>query len=96
MEERPSRRPQADIIRLLLTDCRKSEILTLRWSEVDGDMLRLAEAKTGPCTVWLSDAASAVMHPPAANDERLRLSLAKGRGKAAVPQSRSRCLAGLG
>ena len=62
VEERPSRRPQADVIRLLLlTGCRKSEILTLRWSEVDGDMLRLAEAKTGPRTVWLSEAAQAVI-----------------------------------
>ena len=62
VEERPSRRPQADIIRLLLlTGCRKSEIVTLRWSEVDGDTLRLAEAKTGPRTVWLSEAAQAVI-----------------------------------
>ncbi len=62
MEKRPSRHPQADIIRLLLlTGCRKSEILTLRWSEVDGAMLRLAEAKTGPRTVWLSEAAQAVI-----------------------------------
>ena len=62
VEERPSRRPQADAIRLLLlTGCRKSEILTLRWSEVDGDVLRLAEAKTGPRTVWLSGAAQAVI-----------------------------------
>ena len=62
VKERPSRRPQADVIcLLLLTGCRKSEILTLRWSEVDGDMLRLAEAKTGPRTVWLSKAAQAVI-----------------------------------
>ena len=62
VEKRPSCRPQADIIRLLLlTGCRKSEILTLRWSEVDGDMLRLAEAKTGPRTVWLSEAAQTVI-----------------------------------
>ena len=62
VEERPSRRPQADIIRLLLlTGCRKSEILTLRWSEVDGDVLRLASAKTGPRMVWLSEAAQAVI-----------------------------------
>ena len=60
--ERPSRRAQADVIRLLLlTGCRKSEILKLRWSEVDGDVLRLAEAKTGPRTVWLSEAAQAVI-----------------------------------
>ena len=62
VEERPSRRPQADIIRLLLlTGCRKSEILTLRWPEVDGDMLRLAKTKTGPRTVWLSKAAQALI-----------------------------------
>jgi len=62
VQERPSRRPQADIIRLLLlTGCRKSEILTLRWSEVDGGVLRLASAKTGPRTVWLNEAAQAVI-----------------------------------
>ena len=62
VKERSSRRPQADVIRLLLlTGCRKSEILTLKWSEVDGDVLRLAGAKTGPRTVWLSEAAQAVI-----------------------------------
>ncbi len=62
VEKRPSRLPQADVVRLLLlTGCRKSEILTLRWSEVDSDMLRLAEAKTGPRTVWLSEAAQAII-----------------------------------
>ncbi len=62
VEERPSRRAQADIVRLLLlTGCRKSEILRLRWSEVDGDRIRLADAKTGPRTVWLSGAAQALI-----------------------------------
>ncbi len=62
VEKRPSCLPQADIIRLLLlTGCRKSEILMLRWSEVDGDVLRLAEAKTGSRTVRLSEAAQAVI-----------------------------------
>ena len=62
VQERPSRRAQADVIRLLLlTGCRKSEILTLQWSEVDGDVLRLAEAKTGPRTVWLSEVAQALI-----------------------------------
>ena len=62
VQERPSRQAQADIVRLLLlTGCRKSEILTLRWAEVDGGMLRLAEAKTGPRTVWLSGAAEALI-----------------------------------
>ena len=62
VEERPSRQWQADIVRLLLlTGCRKGEIQMLKWSEVDGDMLRLAETKTGPRTVWLSAAARAIL-----------------------------------
>ena len=60
--EWPSRRQQADVVRLLLlTGCRKGEILKLRWSEVDGDRLNLAETKTGPRTVWLSQAAQAIL-----------------------------------
>ncbi len=62
VDQRPSRRQQADIIRLLLlTGCRKSEILTLKRSEVDGNVLRLADSKTGPRTVWLSKAAQVVI-----------------------------------
>ena len=58
VKERPSRRTQADIIRLLLlTGCRRGEILQLKWSEVDGNTLRLEDSKTGPRTVWLSGAA---------------------------------------
>ena len=46
---------QADIIRLLLlTGCRRGEILALRWSEVDGDTLALADSKTGPRKVVLN------------------------------------------
>ena len=46
---------QADIIRLLLlTGCRRGEILALRWNEVDGDTLALEEAKTGPRKVYLN------------------------------------------
>ena len=60
--ERPARRAQADIIRLLLsTGCRKSEIVELRWQEVDGDTLKLANAKTGPRTVFLDAEASAIL-----------------------------------
>ena len=62
VDERPSRRRQADIVRLLLlTGCRKGEIVGLKWSEVDGDVLRLTETKTGPRTVWLSGAGRAIL-----------------------------------
>ena len=48
-------RQQADIIRLLLlTGCRKREVLMLRWSEVAGDTLALSDSKTGPRTVPLN------------------------------------------
>ena len=41
---------------LMLTGCRKNEILTLRWDDVDlwAAELKLADAKTGPRTVSLS------------------------------------------
>ena len=44
---------------LMLTGCRKNEILTLRWSDVDLDAreLRLRDSKTGPRSVPLSPAA---------------------------------------
>ena len=54
--------PQADIIRLLLlTGCRRGEILTLRWQDLDGNMLKLADAKAGPRRVFLSAQARAVL-----------------------------------
>ncbi len=59
---RPSWARQADVIRLLLlTGCRKSEILTLRWQDVDADTLNLADAKTGPRRVFLSAPARAIL-----------------------------------
>ena len=62
VDDRPSRTQQADIIRLLLlTGCRRGEILKLKWPEVDGDVLNLAETKTGPRRVWLSEAAQAII-----------------------------------
>ena len=59
---RPSRARQADIIRLLLlTGCRKSEIVTLRWQDVDGDTINLVDAKTGPRRVVLNAPARAIL-----------------------------------
>ncbi len=59
---RPSRARQADIIRLLLlTGCRKSEIVTLRWQDVDGDTVNLADSKTGPRQVLLNAPARAIL-----------------------------------
>ena len=59
---RPSRVQQADVIRLLLlTGCRRSEVLTLRWQDVDGDTLTLVDAKTGPRRVFLNAPARAIL-----------------------------------
>lgn len=50
-----SQAQQADIIRLLLlTGCRKNEIVRLRQDEVKVDRLELRDSKTGPRTVMLN------------------------------------------
>ncbi len=48
---------------LLLTGCRKSEILSLRWQDVDlaAGELRLADSKTGPRAVPMSPPAVRVL-----------------------------------
>ena len=46
---------------LLLTGCRKSEVLTLRWSDYRDGHLFVRDSKTGPRTVWLSRAGREVL-----------------------------------
>ena len=58
----PSQRHQIDIIRLLiLTGCRKNEIVRLRRDEVAGSQLRLRDSKTGPRTVFLNAEARSIL-----------------------------------
>ena len=55
-------RMQIDIIRLLLlTGCRKTEIIRLQKQEVFGASLRLLDSKTGPRTVFLNTEARAII-----------------------------------
>ena len=83
VDQRPSRQQQADIIRLLLlTGCRRGEIVKLKWSEVDGDALRLTETKTGPRTVWLSGAAPGDPRPSTESWSRPCVPVAPGPRKA--------------
>ena len=61
-QTRKNDRQQADIIRLLLlTGCRKGEIVNLRWPEVQDDMLALADSKTGPRKVPLNSKARRIL-----------------------------------
>ena len=48
---------------LMLTGCRRNEILTLRWEDVhlEAQELRLADSKTGPRTISLSVEAAEVL-----------------------------------
>ena len=46
---------------LLLTGCRKSEIVTLEWRFYRDGRLYLGVIKTGPHTVWLCEAAREVL-----------------------------------
>jgi len=46
---------------LLLTGCRRGEILGLQWKDIRGNRLKLRHGKTGPRTVWLGDGARALL-----------------------------------
>ncbi len=46
---------------LLLTGCRKSEVVTLEWRFYRDGRLYLADSKTGPRTVWLCSAAREIL-----------------------------------
>ena len=46
---------------LMLTGCRKNEIVTLHWTDYREGHLFLRDSKTGPRTVWLSRAAGEVL-----------------------------------
>ena len=53
---------QVALVRLLLlTGCRKCELLTLRWSDYREGHLFLRDSKTGPRTVWLSEPARRIL-----------------------------------
>ena len=54
-------RQVAAIRLLLLTGCRKSEIVDLCWSEYREGHLFLRDSKTGPRTVWLSGPARTIL-----------------------------------
>lgn len=41
------------LLALLLTGCRRGEIVNLKWTEVKGQRLLLTDSKTGPRTVWI-------------------------------------------
>ena len=54
-------RQVAAIRLLLLTGCRKGEVLGLRWTDYREGHLFLRDSKSGPRTVWLSQAARDVL-----------------------------------
>ena len=70
-------------IRLLaLTGCRRSEVLNLRWRNVDGDALNLEDSKTGPRAVPLGDSRAGA-HSRASRRSRPR--------RVPLPALRRRC-----
>lgn len=66
LDRHAQRRPlvAASIRLILLTGCRKSEILDLRWTDYCEGKLFLRACKTGPGTIWLAGCATPA-NPPA-------------------------------
>ena len=60
-EDRTSAASATAITLLILTGCRRGEILGLQWHDVRGNRLKLRDSKTGPRTVWLGDDARALI-----------------------------------
>ena len=46
---------------LLLTGCRRGEILGLHWSDIHGTRIKLRHGKTGPRMVWMGDEARTII-----------------------------------
>ena len=74
---------------LLLTGCRKSEILALRWNEIDGDTIALADAKAGPRKVNLGSRARRIIERQPRGRRSVRVSLSPQSRPSARPQSPS-------
>ena len=51
----------AAVMLILFTSCRSSEIVGLKWLDIQGRKLHLRDSKTGPRTVWLGDEGRAVI-----------------------------------
>ena len=85
LDDHEARWPEAvAAIRLLaLTGCRRSEVLNLRWRDIGGDALNLADSKTGPRAMPLGEAARAHIERlpgPRDTDAFLFPSYAHGKG----------------
>ena len=86
VEERPSCRAQADIIRLLLlTGCRKKRNTEAPMVGGGWRHAQIGRGKDGIAHGVAERSRAGRHHPPDANRERLRLSLSEGPGKVAVP-----------
>lgn len=84
---------------LLLTGCRLSEIQTMRWSYIRGDVLWLPDAKTGPRRVLLNDSALSVLRtlPRLADNDHVIVGAVEGQHITDLqrPWRRIRAAAGL-